>query len=260
MRERECSKCCFGLTLIRCSLLIGIVVFGFATLLRARSDISEPRESSVYRVPAWVNGDKYHVLIQVASYGRQREVTTSCRITMASYAVAMMLDDQNRDVSIENHAYPIAIESIIAPRSVECRATDGTIQVFRMAWTDPGDSSTQADTEIVAWDADGYAILLTNADGIQRPIAPGRQVDASGILYIVTNATLSTLPLAVGSVFAAWGVGKFCLKFAQRGPGFCQQCGYDLRPSASTRCPECGLQKNPVSSQRIREVTNSSGK
>ena len=53
------------------------------------------------------------------------------------------------------------------------------------------------------------------------------------------------------AVLPCFGVVRFVIVCRQRLAGHCRQCGYDLRGSVSTACPECGAAKVDVTAPAI---------
>lgn len=59
------------------------------------------------------------------------------------------------------------------------------------------------------------------------------------------NCPVLQLPLWMPLAAAAGATGFFLWAARRRGPGRCQECGYDLTGAPSPKCPECGTEREP---------------
>jgi len=167
-------------------------------------------------------------------------------------SVASVEDPANPSFSVPAGLWPLRMES--ARGSQRVRLVDvltGKVVVDEAAveWL-PWPSSSGRTVAPVSWAGNRLLFAQTHAQ-VPRPLWRssadstakfGRQYH----LGVYKSLALKVLSLAAGAVLLvvalAWLLDRL---LRGQAPGLCAACGYDLRGTASDRCPECGAEVMP---------------
>ncbi len=178
-----------------------------------------------------------------------------------SIAAAPVDDPGYPPASIPRAAWPWHLEAARDAnrvKVVETLSENVIIDDAEVAWFGLGGPDVASEAPPASWLGNRLALWPPGSLGVpfwrqsvNHPARLGRQYELSIYWPYAYKVIGAALGAALVILIACWLIDRLLAPYAT---GACQKCGYDLRGSTSSQCPECGASVGTASSTSIPTV------